>query len=93
MELTRPATLDEMVDGRGGLRPHWRTVLSAACTVIAAVARDCHADSVDAIAAHELSIDQAMTYRADFRSNTTLSQPSANTLAVRRSRRRRSAND
>jgi len=33
MELTRPATLDEMVDGRGGLRPHWRTVLSAFTTL------------------------------------------------------------
>jgi hypothetical protein len=70
-----------------------RGSLAPLATVIAAVARDCHADSVDAIAAHELSIDQAMTYRADFLSNTTLSQPSANTLAVRRSRRRRSAND
>jgi uncharacterized circularly permuted ATP-grasp superfamily protein/uncharacterized alpha-E superfamily protein len=27
--VTRPAAIDEMVDGRGGLRPHWRTLLGA----------------------------------------------------------------
>jgi uncharacterized circularly permuted ATP-grasp superfamily protein/uncharacterized alpha-E superfamily protein len=27
--VTRPAPLDEMVDGRGGLRPHWRGLISS----------------------------------------------------------------
>ena len=27
--MTRPAPLDEMVDGKGGLRPHWRGLLGA----------------------------------------------------------------
>lgn len=27
--MTRPAALDEMVDGKGGLRPHWRGLLGA----------------------------------------------------------------
>ena len=27
--MTRPAALDEMVDGKGGLRPHWRSLIGA----------------------------------------------------------------
>ena len=31
--MTLPPGLDEMVDGHGGLRPHWRSLLGAFATL------------------------------------------------------------